>query len=205
MQDRHERLAWAREDAGYETPTDAADALGVPRPTYLGHENGNRGFKQQSAEKYARRFAVDLAWLLTGKGTPKVRLATSPNKREVRLVGYVSAGAEAHFLSAGDLGGVDAPEGATDNTVAVEIRGDSLGPLFDRWLVFYDDVRRPITSDTDLIGKLCVVGLVDGRVLIKKIKKSRARGLFHLISQAEDPILDVEIEWAAAVRTMVPR
>jgi hypothetical protein len=88
-------------------------------------------------------------------------------------------------------------------TVAVEIRGESLGALFDRWLVYYDQVERPVTPE--LIGKLCVVGLADGRVLIKKIQRSKAKGLFHLISNTEAPLTDVAIEWAARVTSMQPR
>lgn len=124
--------------------------------------------------------------------------------QKVRLVGYVGAAAEAHFyaIDQQDLDEVPAPEGSTPSTVAVEIRGTSLGALFDRWLVFYDDVRRPVTSD--LIGRLCVVGLADERVLIKKIKRGRD-GMFTLLSNTEDPIHDAVIEWAARVKTMVPR
>ncbi len=86
--------------------------------------------------------------------------------------------------------------------MAVEIRGNSLGELFDRWLVFYDDVRRPVTED--LIGKLCVVGLADGRVLIKKIGRS-TNGLYDLLSEKEPPIENAVIEWAARVNAMAPR
>jgi transcriptional regulator with XRE-family HTH domain len=123
----------------------------------------------------------------------------------VKVKGYVGAGAEAHFynVAQGDLDDVPAPEGATADTVAVEIRGDSLGALFDRWLVFYDEVRRPITPD--LVGKLCVVGLADDRVLVKKVRRGSAAGLYTLISEREEPIRDVEIEWAAQVKNMVPR
>jgi hypothetical protein len=98
---------------------------------------------------------------------------------------------------------VSAPDNATDTTVAVEVRGESLGALFDRWLVFYDDVQRPVTPDQ--INQLCVVGLADGRIMIKKIQRARGKGLFHLLSNTEGPILDVEIEWAARVRSMVPK
>lgn len=123
----------------------------------------------------------------------------------VRVVGYVGAGAAAHFyaVAQGDLDEVPAPPGATENTVAVEVRGESLGPLFDRWLVFYDQVRSPVTSD--LIGRLCVVGLLDDRVLVKKIRRAR-NGLYDLISNTdEDTIRGVEIQWAARVKHMVPR
>jgi phage repressor protein C with HTH and peptisase S24 domain len=202
----HHRLAQARKEAGFASGSAAAKALGVREPTYLGHENGSRGFKRASAELYARRFDVSLEWLLTGRGS-KSRKPPRPEPGETRyipLVGYVGAGAQTHYFNNdGPVDEVAAPTGSTDSTVAVEIRGDSLGTFFDRWLVFYDDVRRPVT--TDLINKLCVVGLEDGRVLIKKIARSKARGVFHLLSQTEEPILDVVIEWAARVKNMVPR
>lgn len=66
----HERLAIARKLAGYETPTDAARALGVPEPTYLGHENGSRGLSR-AGPRYADFFHVSLDWLLNGKGQPR--------------------------------------------------------------------------------------------------------------------------------------
>ena len=152
----------------------------------------------------ARVLQTSSNWLTTGEGLEELdseELATRPT---VRLVGYVGAGAEAHFyaIAQGDLDEVSAPEGATKDTVAVEIRGDSLGSLFDRWLVFYDDIRSPVTSD--LIGKLCIVGLSDDRVLIKKIRRGE-RGLYNLLSEREDPIENVSLEWAAKVKNMVPR
>src|SRR6185312_4031945 len=120
-------------------------------------------------------------------------LEDPPGPREVDLVGYVGAGAEAHYYAGGQegLGSVPAPEGATESTVEVEIRGASLGELFDHWLVFYDDVRSPVTPD--LYNQLCVVGLPDERVLIKKIKPSKSRGLFHLVSNTEGTITDVPV------------
>jgi hypothetical protein len=127
-----------------------------------------------------------------------------PMPERVKIKGYVGAGGQAHFyaISQGDLDEVSAPKGSSGDTVAVEIRGDSLGSIFDRWLVFYDEVRRPVTED--LIGKLCVVGLPDDRVLIKKIRKGRG-GLYRLVSEREDPIENVQIEWAAEVKSMAQR
>jgi hypothetical protein len=128
-------------------------------------------------------------------------------EKTVPVVGYVGAGAEAHFyaLSDGELDRVPAPDNAGPETVAVEIRGESLGPLFERWLVHYDEVRSPITHD--LMGQLCVVGLANDKVLVKKVRraKSKADGLYDLLSNNEDPMLDQVIEWAAKVKSMVPR
>ena len=124
--------------------------------------------------------------------------------RTCRLVGYVGAGAESHFGAADDLPDtVPAPDGATPSTVAVEIRGESLGSLFDRWLVFYDDRREPVTQD--LLGRLCIVGLADDRVLVKKLRPGQIKGRYHLLSNFEEPILDVIVDWAAKVIIMAPR
>lgn len=209
----HERLKQAREARGYRSAAAAAEAMGVETPTYAGHENGSRGLSRVAA-RYAEFFHVSLDWLLRGRG-PMVtskrggfaepQAPYSTGRKTAPLVGFVGAGAEAHFFpqDSGSLDEVPAPDNASEDTVAVEIRGESLGSFFNRWLVYYDDVRRPVTSD--LVGKLCVVGLDDGRILIKKIQRSKSRGLFHLLSQTEDPILDVRIDWAAKVQIMMPR
>lgn len=76
-----ERLVRARKHAGFASAADAARALSVPEPTYLGHENGSRGFKAK-AERYARRFGVSLEWLLTGRGE-MAGPAVSEDEREL--------------------------------------------------------------------------------------------------------------------------
>jgi phage repressor protein C with HTH and peptisase S24 domain len=211
---RGERLRIAREKF-FKSARVAAKALGMPVSTYGAHERaedpGGRDYGPDEAKRYGRRFRVTPEWLLTGRkvgptdGPGEIDTPEGPTAPKVPVAGYVGAGAEAHFyaVAQGDLDEVDAPEGSTQQTVAVEIRGDSLGTFFDRWLVFYDDVRRPVTPD--FVGKLCVVGLDDGRVLIKKLQRSRVHGLFNLVSQNDPPIIDATIEWAARVKSMMPR
>jgi transcriptional regulator with XRE-family HTH domain len=123
----------------------------------------------------------------------------------VPVVGYVAAGAEAHLYETGDgnLGQVEAPPGARPSTVAVEIRGESLGMLFDGWLAFYDETRDPVTPD--LIGQLCVVGLPDGRVMIKRLLPTPNPDRFHLMANGEGSLLDQQVSWAARVLTMRPK
>lgn len=64
----NERLRQARIKAGYDTAKDAAEAMGVPVSTYIGHENGHRGFPAKRVPQYARKFKVSDCWLLYGKG-----------------------------------------------------------------------------------------------------------------------------------------
>lgn len=201
MSTKSDRLREAREKAGYTSASEAARAFGWGEAGYRHHENGNRDYGDEEAQRYARAFRRPAEWLLWGRGRAKEAPAAKPAM--VPLVGYVGAGAATYFVPPGELGEVEGPIGSSESTVAVEVRGDSLGPLLDRCLVFYDDVHRPVTAD--LVGHLCVVGLDDGRILIKKLQRSRAKGLFHLLSQTEGPILDVTVEWAARVKALVPR
>lgn len=75
-----ERLKAAREKFGFETAADAARALGVKVYTYSQHENGTRGFKRDSAEKYARKFKVPVEWLLYGHGDDQT---TEPSAADI--------------------------------------------------------------------------------------------------------------------------
>ncbi len=200
MREPHDRLKDARERAGLATAKDAAEAMGIPVATYVQHENGQRGFRLK-ADRYARFYRVTPEWLLYGRG----EIEDAPTSDSVPLVGLVGAGSVATLFSEGQgqLDEVEAPANATPNTVALGIRGASLGPAFDEGIVFYDDVRSPVTPD--LHGRLCVVGLEDGRVLVK-ILRSAGDGTFHLFSNTMDePLLNQVVGWAARVKDVRPR
>src|SRR5262249_33291836 len=212
---RGERVRIAREKR-FKSARLAGKAMGIPVSTYGAHERaqspGGRDYGPEDAKKYARRFGVTPEWLLTGREPFPTGADESPAAPKVPVVGYVGAGSAAHLFGVGppDLDGRrrpaparEGPIAAAGDTVAVEIRGASLGPFFNRWYVFYDDVHRPMTAD--LIGQLCVVGLVDGRVLIKQVQRGRAEGLYNLHSATEKPIADVKIEWAARVNSISRR
>jgi hypothetical protein len=204
---RGERLRIAREKR-FKSARAAGKALGIPVSTYGAHERaespGGRDYGPDEAKRYGRRFGVAPEWLLTGRepfrpGEPDEQFAP-----KVRVVGYVGAAAEAHLYEVAqrDLDEVDSP-GSTEATVAVEVRSNSLGPFFNRWLILYDDVRRPATPDH--IGELCVVGLKGGRILVRQVQRGSTEELFNLLSATEKPILDVAIEWAAKVNSVSRR
>ena len=197
-----QRLEIARKRAGYATRSEGARALSVGVSTYTHHENGTRIFDSDLAVHYARRFHTTPKWLLYGKGDYPV----PPDVRKsVRLVGYVGAGSIAHFYEGYDDPNetVDAPDGITTTTVAAEIRGNSLGPTFDKALVFYDDIHTPPTPE--LIKKLCVVGLDNGQVLIKQLLTGTLPGHYHLLSNTDGVIENALVRWAARVKTVVLR
>ena len=121
---------------------------------------------------------------------------------EVPIVGYVGAGDAAHYyaVSHGELERVPALKDATRKMAALEVRGDSLGPLFNRSIVYYDEAHNGVPQDHINRG-LCVVGLIDDRILVKQIRNSRLPGRYDLVSNnPEEPVIHgVEIVWSAKV------
>jgi hypothetical protein len=155
---------------------------------------------------------VSPEWLLTGRGQgPRDEfrgIAFVPEEEttpKVPVIGYVGAADEAHFyaVAQGDLDHVLQPSGSSNSTVAVDIRGDSLGPWFNKWLVFYDSVRRPPTPD--VIGEFCIVGMSDGRILLKQVHKGGAEGLYNLSSPDQPTIIDAKIEWVSKITSLSQR
>lgn len=200
MTEISERLSLAMKGAKVAGAAELSRRLAMKESTVRAYVAGSRNPPLDVCEKIGRALGVQGRWLFDGTG-PQARKLT----RLVPLVGYVGAGAAAAFFADGQgpFDEIDAPPGANENTVAVEIRGESLGALFDQWLVFYDDVHDP--PHPGMLKQLCVCGLADGRILIKKLVKGQLPGHFNLLSNTEPPIYDVIVEWAAIVTSMRPR
>jgi transcriptional regulator with XRE-family HTH domain len=172
---------------------EAAAAFGTTRNQYAKLEGGARRLSDKWIKRASEAYGIDPGEVVTDRPA------------SVPVAGYVGAGSEAHFYSdaQGPLDEAPAPEDVTPQTVAVEVRGDSLGPFFHGWLVYFDDVRSPVTAD--LLGRLCVVGLHDDRVLVKKLLRGRVAGTFDLHGQFGEPVYGAEVAWAAPVKSVVPR
>ena len=109
-----ERLKIARIAADYKTARAAAETLGVPYPTYAGHENGNRGLEVEAAMQYARRYHVTLNWLLLGQGPgpkepdslkaafAKLSVPGVPESVRTRVVEYVEFQLDRYYSKSRD-------------------------------------------------------------------------------------------------------
>lgn len=88
--------------------------------------------------------------------------------------------------------------------VAVRIRGDSMHPLRDGWLIFY--ARHQDGVPDECIGELCVVKVAgDGPTLVKELRRGRQPDRYRLDSWNGAPIEDVALDWAARVIDIRPR
>ena len=194
-----ERLRAARRAAGYDTAREVSKRHGnINYNTYIQHENGLNGFDRDAAKVYAKAFRVSPGWLLTG---------VADKGDSVPVVGIAGAGPDGAILfdlGDGNLGEAPSPPVKTPATVAVEVRGQSMrGIAEDGWLVYYDDRHDPPSDH--MLGRLCVAGLADGRVLVKFLHKGTEPGRYHLESVAAPTLRDAEVAWAALVTAIVPR
>lgn len=190
------RIAQLRKRRG-ETQQQFADMLGVTRGAVGNWELG-KGIKRENLILIAERTGVTVDWLAQGANGDAV-----PSKAAT-LRGMVGAGSDMILYAEGNETGemVSAPANATPTTVAVRIRGDSMGKLLAGWYAYYDEARQ--LHPRDLIGRQCVVGLKDGRVMLKLLEKGQKPKRFDLWSQTQAPIYDAEILWAAEVIALLP-
>jgi transcriptional regulator with XRE-family HTH domain len=126
----------------------------------------------------------------------------------VSVVGYVGAGQEIfalddHALGAG-LEEVEAPEGVgRDTMVAVRVRGESMHPLRNGWLLFYRRDQHGVPEAC--LNRLCIVKLADdGPVMVKELHRGYRQGHFVLSSWNAPPLEDVRLDWAAPVLSIRP-
>jgi phage repressor protein C with HTH and peptisase S24 domain len=170
MQDPCQRLIAARLAAGYSSAASAARAMGIGVATYNHHENGTRGFVHDG-ERYARFFRVSLEWLLTGRGEMKTR-----RERIIPVHGLVGAGASVEMI--GDSAAIDPPDEvelpSDGSLAALQVRGESQWPRFlDGEYILFD--RMPVDPASQT-GRYAIVQTIDGRRLIKTLRRSREGG-----------------------------
>ncbi len=146
----------------------------------------------------------NLAKLAEACGLPLAAFVSSEfSDTKVRVVGFVGAGAQTHLYAEGQgpFDWAPAPPDAKPNTVAVRVRGTSMAGLIDDGSLLYYDMRSdPPTIDMN--GSLCIIGLSDGRVVVKKLYKGGKRGRWNLISTNDAPMMDQAVEWAAKVTSV---
>ena len=176
-----DRLIQARKYAKIGSATDAAKALDVREPTYLAHENGSRGFKSQ-ADRYARRFGVNLEWLLTGRGPMERKSGSSGLSSEDVAAGYDGRRSDVDFPGIPLIAWVNAGKFADINSqlparklkldivrdlgpgdyFATKVEGDSMDRISPPGSIIIVD-----RNDKQLVSGKCFVFAVGGKTTFK--------------------------------------
>jgi hypothetical protein len=131
----------------------------------------------------------------------------SPESGRVAVVGYVGAGAEVlpfdDYAKGAGFELVEAPMRQGGDCVAVRVRGDSMYPIKDGWLVFYS--KNADGVDESCLNKLCVVKVSEGPTLVKEVLRGSKKGHFNLVSWNAPLREDVRLDWASPVIDIRPR
>jgi phage repressor protein C with HTH and peptisase S24 domain len=117
----------------------------------------------------------------------------------IPVVGFVSAG---EGWTSVDDGGQDAVEFdlGTGDCVAVEVRGDSMVPVYRNGDTLICNRQYGPNAD-NLIGLDCVIRTADGRNYVKILRRGSQPGRFNLRSynSSVDDIENVALAWVAPV------
>lgn len=195
-----------------------ADALGIgqdaisnwknavkPKKKPGGRERG-RGISLAEAVGVAEFCQVPLDRVLQIFNLPPLRIRRSM----VPIKNYIGAGARVYPIDAypGDQGmdTVELPAGveAGDGIVALIVKGDSMFPIAEGSVIFYD--MEDIGLAAEHVGKLCVVETLDGEeCYVKRLFKGSRANLYTLQSWNAAPIVDVKLRWARPVLSIIPK
>ena len=135
---------------------------------------------------------------------------SGPGRATAPVVGYVGAGQQVFTIDDHALGaGLDEVDSLVSHAsggppvVAVRIRGDSMHPMKDGWLLFYTRDQDGVPAEC--VGRLCILQVAgEGPTLVKEIRRGYQPGTFTLVSWNAAPMEDVALAWAAPVLAIRP-
>jgi len=202
------RISEAREWAG-KTQQAVADHFGISREAVSQWESEDTRPRSAKLSELARFLSVRLAWLMDGSGPMSSNASLSPASRAtVPVVGQIGPGAvmfpyDDHSLGQG-VDEVPAPMSVEgDNFVAVRIKGDSMRPMKEGWLLFFRKIDSGVPAECR--DQLCIVKIAnDGPMMVKELRWTKTPYLFNLLSWNAEPIEDVALDWAAKVIDIRP-
>lgn len=190
-----EQLKALRERAGL-TQDELAKLAGTSQPQVNRLETAERELTVPWAKRFAPHLGVTPAEIIFPEGRKPFTLNI------VGRVGASTDGRVVHESDQGPFGEIQAPIGARGTEAVVEVDGHSMGIYApDGSLILYE--KREDPPQDNMLGEICVVGLPDGRVLVKRLLRGSRRGLFDLESIVGDTIRDQVVSWAAVVLVVV--
>lgn len=191
-----ERLRELREVAGLNQ-TELARMAGTSQPQINRLESGERELTPTWAKRLAPYLGVSPVDIIFPEMSKK--------PMTLNIVGRVGASTDGQVIQdtdQGPFGEIQAPIGARGTEAVVEVSGHSMGIYApDGSLILYDNRQDP--PNENMLGEVCVVGLPDGRALVKRLMRGSRRGLFDLESVVGETMHDQLVNWAAVVLVVV--
>lgn len=121
------------------------------------------------------------------------------NRVDVSIVGCVDGPTDEIFFYEDNSNVLAAPTppGSTNDTIAVEVKGDSVGGMaFDGDLIYFD--RTEEKTPPDRSGRLYAIKLTDGRTLLRRVANVEEMWLLYSAKE-QTPTIAKDVTWAAKV------
>jgi phage repressor protein C with HTH and peptisase S24 domain len=178
-------------DMRKQSQEELASILDVSRETIGRWEADDRAPKERLMSSIAQHYGVSAEWIRYGAtGGPK----TLP------VMGYVGAGSGVRPFDDGPFEQIETPFGTPPDTIALIVRGDSMMPeLSDGDYVLYRAIPQ---NAEDCVGRRCIVELLDGTVLVKRLRRGRDFNCYDLDSTNAAPIENQRLQWVAKVEAV---
>lgn len=175
-----------------DSQTDLGERLGVSQPTVSRWKKGD--MRAQDEHKDAIIAEAQRLGILVGE----------VGNSKVTIVGIVGSGQLIELITHKERDiSQDMAAKSNPKTVAVSIKGEAMLPVAENgWLIYYDDTMEPPAEN--LLRKLCVVQLDDGRMFVRRLFKGSQPDTWNLLAANGSLIEDVRVQWAAKVKFIEP-
>lgn len=179
------------------TQQEFAARLGVTQPTVHRWEKGAFEPDPDTLKVLSEMAGVTVSEFRYGPG--------GGVRRMVAIAGYVGAGAEVFPIDDHPVGSgiddVEAPPGDSLSIIAVRVRGDSMYPVYGEGdILFYSRDSQQGVDVASCLGRDCIVKVVNGPTLVKRVEPGGGRSQFTLMSYNAAPLVNARLEWASPVR-----
>lgn len=187
------KLKSLRDERGW-THEKAAEEMGVSRSQFIKLERGERRMTIDYINRAAKAF-----------GLRPADIVDDMNDNTVPLVGYIGAGSEIlpefEQIPPEGLEQISVPFPLPDEMIALEVRGDSMLPVYKdgHVLIVYAEQKRPLQA---FYGEEAAVRTSDGRRFLKTIMKGSP---ITLMSFNAAPIENISLEWIGEIFATIPR
>lgn len=158
---------------------------------------GKRGMSMDEAKAIAEQLLVPVTEVMRQAG-----IEVLDDVRKVPVAGYIGVGCTATLLPNGTHDQVIAPADTPAGCFALQLR--MVNNAKDGWLYFVAGTQTP---PSEVLDKLCVTALKDGRLLMAVIRRGYKRDLYNLVLTCEEKqsvLENKEVAWATRVLWILP-